>query len=142
MRIVFRNARAFTLIEALIAIVILLLALLTMATVIPQSMNGVQRNLERTEATAQAQLYLDTVRNYLANGGSVASLPTAPTPAIDAGSKYQASGTITGAGNYALTASCPTFGAASFDCTVTATWTEDGAQRTASVESYVANQAQ
>ncbi|MBC5806731.1 MAG: PulJ/GspJ family protein [Candidatus Eremiobacter antarcticus] len=136
------QARGFTLIEALIAMVILLIVVLAMVNVIPQSMNGVQRNLERTEATAQAQLYLDIVRNYLSSGGNKATLPAAPTPAIDAGSKYQASRAITGTGNYALAGVCTDLGSASYDCTVTATWTQDGATRTASVESYVANQSQ
>ncbi len=142
MTFVASQARGFTLIEALIAMVILLIVVLAMVNVIPLSMNGMQRNLERTEATAQAQLYLDTVRNYLSNGGNKATLPTPPTPVVDAGSKYQASGAIIGNGNYALSGVCTDLGSASYDCTVTATWTQDGGTRTASVESYVANQSQ
>jgi len=134
--------RGFTVIEALIAFVILLIGMLAMLAIIPSSYSNTVRDSERVQAIAAGQQYLDQLTDYVAYNGTT-NLPAPPTVAIDSGDVFEGTGTAASSGGvFTIVGNCPAKSGsnAEFDCTVTVTWTESGSPRTVSVESYVTSQ--
>ncbi|HZV78172.1 MAG TPA: hypothetical protein VFF60_01035 [Candidatus Binatus sp.] len=139
-----QRTRAFTIIEALVAIVVLLCVLLAMIGLVPRTFANAQRDSTRTEALSSAQQYLDTLHEYVANNKFTASSLPSPAPVtIDAGDTFEGSAAIASPGTFQLANNgCPQVGGSAkmFDCVVTVTWTESGASRKVSVESFVTQQ--
>lgn len=139
-----RSQRGFTIVEAIIAIVVLMIVALGLLAILPTSFNDTVRDSERVQAVAVGQQYLDALTEYVTNNGVDTGLPSAPTIAIDPGDVMEGSGAPADSpGNFTLTNNgCPAVAGsqAEFDCVATVTWTEHGASRSVQVESYVTSQ--
>ena len=136
--------RGFTIVEALIAIVVLIGVLFALLGIVPQSFSYAERDAQRSQALGTAQQYLDTLREYVANNKFTATSLPSPAPAsIDGGDTFAGSVAETSPGTFGLTNNgCPLVGGSAkmFDCVVTVSWTEAGVPRTATLESYVTQQ--
>jgi type II secretory pathway pseudopilin PulG len=136
--------RAFTIIEALIAIVMLIGVMLALLGILPSTFQFASRDSQAVQAATGGQQYLDALRHYVQSNGTNVNLPAAPIVAIDAGNSYMASGVSNASpGNFVLTNNgCPLVSGSSrmFDCVVSVAWTQDSQQRSVSVESYVTTQ--
>jgi type II secretory pathway pseudopilin PulG len=139
-----QRQRAFSIIESLIAMVLLIGVILALLGIVPTSLRDASRDSQRVEATTAAQQYLDSLRQYVQNFGTNTNLPPAPSLAVDAGDTYAIPNTpITSPGNFMLANNgCPfvSFSSRMYDCSVTVTWTDAGENRSVSVESYVTAQ--
>jgi len=135
------RSRGFSLVEALPAIVVVVLCILAMLAIVPFGFTSVQANSLEVQAVAVAQQYLDDERNALLQK-SVA-MPTATTAPIDAGQSYVGA-TTSNYGNFnvapdgCVTKQYTGTSANVFACSVSVTWTESGASRSVTVLSYVA----
>jgi len=123
----------------MLAIVVVALSVLAMLSIVPFGFNSVQANSLEVQAVAVAQQYLDDEHNALSH-----SLPTpaATTAPIDAGLSYMGGSTSNyGSFNVApdgcATKQYPGSSANVYSCSVTVTWTESGASRTVTVQTYV-----
>jgi type II secretory pathway pseudopilin PulG len=136
--------RGFTIIEALIALVLLIGVMLALLAIVPAVFHDASRDSQRSQAVDAAQQYLDTLREYTAyNAFTAASLPS-PAPAnVDAGDSFAGGASIGSTAKFTLVNNgCPKVaGSVKMAwCVVTVTWTQDGSTRTADVESYVTQQ--
>lgn len=136
------HERGFSIIEALLAIVMLLLAVLAMLAIIPASFGGTSLDSERIQAVEAGQQYLDSLRQYIRANGTITGLPLPPSITIDAGDSYRSGAALASPGNFTMSPNCQTVSGTSklFDCVVTVTWTQNNAGRTVKVETYVASQ--
>lgn len=137
------RARGFTVLEAMMAMFVIAGIILALFSVISVSFKDVNRDSQRVQAVSVGQQYLDLMRQYVQSNGSVAGMPAPPVVAIDAGDTMSGTGAANASpGNFNVTGSCPLAGGSTFrfDCTVTVTWTQDGAARSVQVESYVTSQ--
>jgi Tfp pilus assembly protein PilV len=134
-----RRRRGFTIIEALISIVIAAGAVLAFVGMIPYGFEHIQVNASQVQAIALGQRYLDTVRNA---EESSQPLPSATTVPVDQGDSF-----VTGAANassplFTITPdTCPVVNSSTYanqhDCSVTVTWTQNNESETIKVETYV-----
>lgn len=137
-----RMPRGFTIIEALIAMAVLMIAVLGMLSVVPFGFNGAQTNSIQIQAVSVGQQYLEQERYSL--GNSVA-MPSATTAPIDPGEKFQSDGTVSAAapGLFTITPDqCSTVKYSStyvsvYSCAATVSWTENNATHSVTVQSYV-----
>jgi Tfp pilus assembly protein PilV len=141
----FGATRAFTIIEALIAIVLVVSAVLGLVAIVPATIGGTMRDSQRMQAVDVGQQYLDRIRQYAATNGKISSLPAAPTVTVDAGLSNQDSTVLAASpGVFTITPNCSAAPNAvsglEWDCVVTVTWTEASENRSVSVESYIVSQ--
>lgn len=146
-----KTARAFTLIEAVVAMVILLVAVLSLVTAYPYAFGRIGERDDELQAVSFGQQYLEQVRQDI-RAGAVA-LPTA-TAAIDEGyplafgvRPYPSPGasatpppTLTSPGVFTANATTnPTLsaGSSSYDVTATVTWSYGGAARSVKLQTIV-----
>lgn len=104
--------------------------------VVPYSFSQIEYDSIAVQAAAAGQQFLDQIRYDELNGYTV---PASTTVAIDFGKTF-AGGQSTGlSGNFTLTSSCSALNGSLLteDCTVTVTWTENGASRQTELESYI-----
>jgi Tfp pilus assembly protein PilE len=140
------SRRGFTVIEALIAIVTLIMVMMVVVGTVPKVYQGASHDGVRMEAATAAQQYLDTLHQYVQANGTNTNLPAAPTVAIDAGDAYAPNASpapMSTPGNFTMTNNgCPFVAGSSrmYDCLVTATWTQSGQDYTLNVESYVTSE--
>jgi prepilin-type N-terminal cleavage/methylation domain-containing protein len=137
--------RGMTLIETMIAMVVLLLTLLALLSVVPFSFNNVQANALQVQAVSLGQQYLDDQRNAKLFAGV---MPAATTSPIDTGQSFVNNGQAAkNYGNFTITpdgcASVADTGTGAnqvsvFSCSVVVSWTENGAGKSVTVQSYVA----
>ena len=136
--------RGFTIIEALIALVLLIGVMLALLAIVPTAFRNAARDSQATQAATAAQEYLDALRYHIKNNGSNANLPAPATIAVDAGNSFVGSNSPNPSpGSFTLTNNnCPLVVGSTlmFHCIVTAGWTEDGQPRSLNVESYVTGQ--
>ena len=135
--------RGFTIVEALIAMIVVFLAILAMLSVIPFGFNSVQTNSLHAQAVAVGQRFVDDERNSLLHA---APMPSATAVAIDPGQSYVANGqNNTGYGNFSIApngcAAVQSSGSATsqvnlYACSAIVTWTETGVARSVTVQSY------
>ena len=134
-----RASRAFTLIESLMAMVILTLSMLSLFGLVSATFGYTEKDSEHMQAVSAGQQYLDAVRQAVQNAQS---LPTAPSVAVDPG--YGMTGSqIASTQNFSITNNtCPivTGSLMLYNCVVTVQWTQGGASQSVSVQSYVAQQ--
>ena len=133
--------RGFTLIEAMIAMVMVVLSVLTMFAMVPFAFNGLQMNAVEVQAVSVAQQFLEDERN--AKLESI-PMPTATSAPIDAGQSFFNSGNAATIGSaFAVTPNgCssvqnPGLNTNVYLCSVSVTWTQTGASRSVTVQSYV-----
>jgi hypothetical protein len=152
------NARAFSVIEALISFVVLLVAISGLFAAAGVQGTGagayafgnLNTNSHEVEATAAAQEYMDELRDFIrvttlpVAPATYPPLPTAPTVGIDpTGQSYFAGGSTSNLGNFLLNHNnCPAVsGSLVFrSCIVTATWSEKGSTKSVSITSYATMQ--
>ena len=138
--------RGFTIIEALIAIVMLIIVMMALVGTVPSAFQYASRDSVRIEAAAAAKQYLDSLHQYVQHNGTNANLPAAPALGIDAGNQYMGSNTpmpSSSPSTFSLTNNgCPSVTGSSreYDCTVTAGWTQDAQPNSLTVESYVTSE--
>jgi type II secretory pathway pseudopilin PulG len=136
--------RGFTVIESIIALVLLIGVMLALIGIVPSAFRDASRDSQAMQAATAAQEYLDALRYYVENSGTNTSLPPPASIAVDAGDSYVGSNTPNASpGNFTLKSNlCPLVGGSTrkYDCVVTASWTEDGQPRSVSVESYVTSE--
>jgi len=136
--------RAFTIIEALIAMTVLLIAVLGMLSVIPFGFSGAQTNSIQIQAVSVGQQYLEQERFSKASGNALV-MPSATTAPIDAGQSFMSNGVPAAApGVFTVTPDrCVTTKNAGlfvsvYSCAVTISWTQSNATHSVTVQSYVA----
>ena len=128
--------RGYTLVDSLVAIVLVVLAAVTVVGVVPYSFAQTQHDAIETQAIAAGQQFLDDIRYDYLNGVPIPSSTTAP---IDYGQKFGDSTTNGSSANFSLSSGCPALNGSQLtdDCTVTVQWTENGATRQMSLETYI-----
>jgi type II secretory pathway pseudopilin PulG len=135
--------RGFTIIEALIALVLLIGVMLALLAIVPTTFHFASRDSQAMQASTAAQEYLDALRYSVASNGNTHLAAPAAIP-VDLGDSYAGSNQPDASPDAFTLADngCP-FVAGTilmYDCVVTASWTEDGTPRSVSVESYVTTQ--
>ena len=134
------NGRGFTLLEALVSIVIFGVGLSTFFGLFPYSLHEVRHSNIYLQAVSVGQQYMDAIRSSVEQSKP---MPTPTSAAIDGGDAILGTGHHnTSPGNFTLTGSCVPIAPFSRlrHCTVTVQWLEDGFTRTYSVESYATQQ--
>ncbi len=134
------NGRGFTLLEALISIVIFGIGLSTFFGLFPYSLHEVRHSNIYLQAVSQGQQYMDSMRADVEQGKA---LPVPVSKAIDGGLSVMGTGAATsGSGNFSISGSCaPVSPFTRLEhCTVNVQWVEDGFTRSYSVESYATQQ--
>ena len=138
-----RGARGLSVIDALIAFVITIIGLTTLMTAVPLAFASTDQSAVQIQAIAAAQQQLEAIRRTVAANGN-ATMPTAPTIAIDAGESMLGSGTpATSAGDFSFSDNgCPLVSGSTvrYDCSVTVRWAQGGAPRSLTLETYVTHQ--
>lgn len=132
-------SRGFTVIESMIALVLMTFAILSMFGLISATFGYTEQDSEHIQAVAAGQQYLDTLRQAVQNGQA---LPSAPTINVDPGFGITGS-QIAATQAFSMTSNgCPLVAGAILlnDCSVTVSWTEAGAPKSVSIESYVSQQ--
>lgn len=137
----FSRARAFSIIEALIAMGLVVLALVGLFAVMPYTYRTLENDSLRAEAASAAQRYFDDVRVAVQRGDPVP--PPTQVP-IDSGASFVTGQQTDSVAIVDLSATClkPGGDASSlFDCTVTVGLTTNGERRAlAPLESFIARQ--
>lgn len=145
------NVRGFSLVEAFVAMVILLVAVLTLTTAYPYAFGRIGERDDELQAVSFGQQYVEQVRQEIRAGAT--ALPTA-TAAIDAGyplafgvTSYPSPGAsasppppLNSPGTFTATATTkPTLSASanSYDVTATVTWSYGGAPRSVLLQTIV-----
>lgn len=135
------SSRGFTLIEAMIAMVVVVVSILTMFAMVPFAFNGVQMNAVEVQAVSVAQQYLEDERNAKLEN---VPMPTATSAPIDAGQSFMNSSAAATIGStFAVSPDgCasvqnPGLNTNVYSCSVTVTWTQTNATRSVTVQSYV-----
>jgi prepilin-type N-terminal cleavage/methylation domain-containing protein len=138
-----KNARrrGFSLIEAMMALIVLAIVAVNMVAVVPSTLGFASESSIRIQAIGVGQDYLDMIRQYIKTNGEDTGLPAAPVVPIDTGSGYFSTSARPDIGDFLETPSCTARSLFSFDCTVTVSWSEHGVGHEIQVESYIASQA-
>ena len=149
------QSRAFSLIEALVAMVVLVIGVLTLTTAYPYAFGRIGERDDELQAISFGQQYIEQVRQQIRAGATALTPGSAP---IDAGYPlafgvmgYPAPGSTAAPpsqdatpGNFTATATTnPTLsvGANSYDVTVNVTWTYGGGARQVQLETIVTREA-
>lgn len=145
------SARAFSLIEAFVAMVILTLAVLALVTAYPYAFGRIGERDDELQAVSFGQQYLEQVRQQIRSGSLTL---TSATAAIDAGyplafgvKGYPAPGAsaspppaLGSPGNFTATATTsPALSASAnvYDVNVTVSWAYGGAPRSIQLQTVV-----
>lgn len=135
------NTRGFSIIEALISFVVVTLAVVALFGTLPFAFGRIQSNADTVQAYAAGQQFMDVVRNAVYDGSTA---PTSTTAPIYAGRSYVNGSTLTATGTFTISRdSCPGFGASQpflRHCTITVAWTEQGAAKSVTIDSYAVRQ--
>ena len=140
--------RGFTVIEALIAIVVLIVAMLALLGTVTVYFQYASRDGVRMQAASAAQQYLDSLHQYVQHNGTNSNLPAAAALTVDEGDQYMGSNSpmpspTAGPITFGMTNNgCPAVAGSSrmYDCQVTVSWTQDNQPDTLTVESYVTSE--
>ena len=119
------TSRGFTTIEALVAGVLILVAVLELAGIAPDPRQLAIVATQETEAAAAAQQYVDSLGTHIRSSGGNHDLPVAT---------FAAAGGFTLSNNGCpMTKEVPGL----YECAGTATWTYDGATHAVTVKAFV-----
>jgi Tfp pilus assembly protein PilV len=134
-----RCSRGFSVVESMVAMVLLTFTILSLFGLISTSFGWTEQDSKRIQAVAASQQYLDAVRQAQQNA---ALLPSAPTVNVDPG--FGQTGhqlTVTQSFNM-VNNGCPLVASTKVmhNCSVTTTWTESGVSKSLTVQSYVSEQ--
>ncbi len=132
-------SRGFSVIESLLSLVLITFAILSMFGLVSSSFGLTEQDSERIQAVAVGQQYLDALRQATQN---TQALPAAPTVNVDPGFG-QTGSQITATQTFSLTNNlCPIVAGdkVMHNCVVTVSWTEAGASKSATIQSYVSEQ--
>src|SRR5579871_840642 len=77
--------RGFSLIEAMVGMIVLTIVVLTLLGAIPAAFGMTAQDSVRVQAVSAGQEYLDMIRQYVKASGVDTGLPPPPTVAIDGG---------------------------------------------------------
>jgi Tfp pilus assembly protein PilV len=143
-----RSSRAFSIIESMIAVVVLAIGVVAMLGILPQSFGITNTDSRHVQALSAGQAYMDQIRFYIRGtaptgspaGYPVSSLPTPPSVAVDSGDSVLGNGNVAGGSAYFnFVPSCVAVGASAleFDCIVTVSWTTSNHTHSLQIESYV-----
>src|SRR5471030_2420254 len=136
-----RTARGFSLVEAMVAMSVLLIVVLMLIGAVPASYAFTKQDSVRVQAVSAGQGYLDSIRQYVKSSGSITGLPPAPVIAIDQGYGFVSDNQSTTTVNFVMVPACAARSLFSFDCTVAVSWGPHGKSQSVTVESYIASQA-
>jgi type II secretory pathway pseudopilin PulG len=145
------RVRAFSLIEALVAMVVLLVGVLTLTTAYPYAFGRIGERDDELQAVSFGQQYIEQVREQIRAGATALTPGTAP---IDGGYPlafgvmgYPAPGStaspppqLASPGTFTATATTNpalSAGASSYDVTVKVTWTYGGSPRQVLLETII-----
>ncbi|HXW51951.1 MAG TPA: type II secretion system protein [Candidatus Acidoferrales bacterium] len=134
------NGRGYTLLEALISIVIFGIGLSTFFGLFPFSMREVRHANVYLQAVSAGQQYLDSMRSSVEEGRP---LPSPTSIAIDGGDSVSGDGQQNASpGNFSISGSCSNVAPYTRleQCTVNVQWTEAGYLRSYSVQTYATQQ--
>jgi prepilin-type N-terminal cleavage/methylation domain-containing protein len=134
------NGRGYTLLEALISIVIFAIGLSTFFGLIPFSLHEVRHANVYLQAVSAGQQYLDTMRSSVEESRPMPAPTTVP---IDGGVSVMGTGTPNASpGNFSISGSCSTVAPYTRlqQCTVNVNWTEAGYSRSYTVQTYATQQ--
>ncbi len=134
------NGRGYTLLEALISIVIFGVGISTFFGLFPYSLHEVRHSNIYLQAVSVGQQYMDSIRSSVEQSKP---MPGPTSPAISGGFEILGNGNPNPSpGNFNVTGGCtnvPPFTRLQH-CTVTVQWVEDGFTRTYFIESYATQQ--
>ncbi|HKW44114.1 MAG TPA: prepilin-type N-terminal cleavage/methylation domain-containing protein [Candidatus Eremiobacteraceae bacterium] len=136
-----RPDRGFSLIEAMVAMAVLLIVVLMLVGAVPASYAFTKQDSLRVQAVAAGQSYLDSIRQYVKSSGVITGLPPAPTIAIDEGYGFVSNQMSSPTDNFNMTPHCAARSLFSYDCTVNVAWSANGHSQSVEVETFVASQA-
>src|SRR5215468_11732696 len=131
--------RGFSIIESLVAMVLVTFSILSLFGLISASFGGTEQDSEHIQAVTAGQQYLDAIRQAVQNANSV---PSSPTIKVDPGFG-QTGHQISATQNFTFTPNgCPLVSGLKVmhNCVVTVSWTEAGASKSLTVQSYVSQQ--
>jgi len=134
-----RLSRGFSVIESLLSLVLITFAMLSMFGLVSSAFGLTEQDSKHIQAVAVGQQYLDALRQATQN---VQSLPSAPSVNVDPGFG-QTGAQITATQTFSLTNNgCPIVAGdkVMHNCVVTVGWTEAGAAKSVTVQSYVSEQ--
>jgi prepilin-type N-terminal cleavage/methylation domain-containing protein len=141
-----RHNRGFSILESLIAIVVLSIGVVAMLGMLPLSFNNTNNDSQHVQALSAGQAYMDQIRYYIkgtapTNGAyPVSVLPTPQPVAVDLGESIFGTGqAASGSVNFTFVPNCAAVAgsALEFDCTVTVNWTTRNFAHSVQIESYV-----
>jgi type II secretory pathway pseudopilin PulG len=135
-----RSVRAFTLVEALFAIVLFFVALGTFLTLLPFALRSNQHDSYYLQAVAAGQEYLDALRGAVETDVPAPAPPAVP---IDGGMSVTGNGQHNASpGDFTISGSCQPISPTSSlqHCTVDVQWLEGVDSRSYTVESYATQQ--
>ena len=134
--------RGFSLIEAMVGMVVLLVGIMMLVGAIPASYGFTAQDSVRVQAVSAGQEYLDVIRQYVKASGVDTDLPPPPVVAIDRGQGFVSHDGPTTGDDFTMTPSCTSRSLFSFDCSVSVEWSvNNGPLQKVQVESYIASQA-
>ena len=136
-----KSFRGFSLVEAMVAMSVLLIVVLMLIGSVPASYAFTKQDSVRVQAVSAGQSYLDSIRQYVKSSGSITSLPAAPVIAIDQGYGFVSDKTSPAVIDFVMIPNCTARSLFSYDCTVTVAWGPSSPAQSAVVESYIASQA-
>jgi prepilin-type N-terminal cleavage/methylation domain-containing protein len=133
--------RGFSLVEAMVAMAVLLVVVLMLVGAVPASFAFTKQDSLRVQAVAAGQSYLDTIRQYVKSSGVITGLPPAPIISIDQGYGFVSNQTSWTTDDFSMTPACTARSLFSYDCKVTVGWNANGNPQSVDVETYIASQA-
>ena len=146
-----RLNRGFSIIESMIAVVVLAIGIVAMLGILPQSYSITNKDSQHVQALSAGQAYMDQIRFYIKGNAPIGSpagypvsvLPTPQPVAVDFGDSSLGTGQAAGgSASFTFVPSCVSVGgsALEFDCTVTVSWTTSNMNHSLQIESYVTTQ--
>jgi type II secretory pathway pseudopilin PulG len=136
-----KTVRGFSLVEAMVAMAVLLVVILMLVGAVPASYAFTEQDSLRVQAVAAGQSYLDIVRQYVKSSGVITGLPPAPVVPIDYGYGFVSNQTSPTLADFTMTPACAARSLFSYYCKVTVAWSANGNSQSVDVESYIASQA-
>src|SRR5580700_1725325 len=117
-----RPKRGFSLVEAMVAMAVLLVVVLMLIGAVPASFAFTKQDSLRVQAVAAGQSYLDSIRQYVKSSGVITNLPPAPIIGIDQGEGFVSNQTSSSTTDFSMTPTCSARSLFSYDCKVTVGW--------------------